>query len=337
MWWWLGCGGPKDSAVVPDAPVHTGGGSGAGVRPHSATSPPPTGHTGAGGHTGGPPPVHTGPDRCASPPPAPGLLSFVAVLPFTEEFALDGSGNWFGLLEGPGLYQWSPGQGDPVLAVPYATGEAGGVRFYPDDRRLALADEAGGAIVVFDLGAGSVTPLLGGLPSPNSIGIDAAGDLWIANYGRFLRLRAGATDPEVVVDLPNTDLDGVTFSPDEQRVWFNGDETGDVWAVDLDAAREVVSVTVETTLPLNGAQLDGMTTDECGNLYVLRTDGTLWRYRTDRTLEPLLGSQFSYASAISFGSGVGGWDRGTLYVMDRGTGLYELPIGLEGRPEAHLP
>jgi sugar lactone lactonase YvrE len=335
MWWAVACSGDDGGwRAQPDlSSAHSGDPPG-----HSAVESEV--HTAADHssrallHTGLS--AHSAPDRCVGPPPPPGLVAWVGPAPLSEEFALDAAGDWWGVLEGQGLFRWTLG-GEPALVLPYSSGEAAGLRFWPDGRTLALADEAAGAIVAMDSVGLTVTPVLGGLASPNSIGVDAHGDLWIGSYGRFLRLRAGSSTPEVLIDLPYTDLDGVTFSPDERRVWFNGDETGDVWAVDLDAAREVTSVAVQFTMPLYGTQLDGMTTDACGNLYLLETDGKLWRRTPAGVLEPLLGPQFAYASAIAFGSGAGGFDRETLYVMDRASGLYALPIGLEGRPEPHLP
>jgi hypothetical protein len=284
--------------------------------------------------------VHTGLppiDLCTLPPPAVGAATFVQLSPLSEEFALDGTGTWLGVVEGQGLFTQTLG-GSASLLIPYNSAEAAGLRFRPNGTTLAFADEGGGLIVELDLLTGTALPLLAGLPSPNSIAVDALGDLWIGSYGQLVRLRSGQVQPEVIAELPYTDLDGLTLSPDGQRLWFNGDETGDVWAVDVDAARNVTSVGVVFTAPLSlYTQLDGMTTDTCGNLYYLYTDGQLWRHRTDGTNEQLLGSQFAYASAISFGSGVGGWERDVLYIQDRGSGLYALPIGLEGRPEVHLP
>lgn len=333
--WWLACTGPEPrprpgepdsgahSAELESAPVvHSATPRSTGTPTHSATTVPFTGDT--------------GPDPCALAPPPPGQEVFVQVSVSSEEFAFDAAGNWYGVVEGQGLFRQTLG-GAPELRIPYASAEAAGLRFHPDGNTLALADESAGLIALFDLAAGTVTTGLAGLPSPNSITYDAAGDLWVGSYGRLLRLRAGEVTPEVIADLPYTDLDGLTMSPDDQRLWFNGDETGDVWAVDLDPARDVVSVEVQFTVPLYYTQLDGMTTDTCGNLYLLFTDGRLWRHRLDGSLEELLGSQFSYASAVGFGSGLGGWQRDVLYVQDRGSGLYGVPIGLEGRPEPHLP
>lgn len=43
----------------------------------------------------------------------------------------------------------------------------------------------------------------------------------------------------------------------------------------------------------------------------------------------------AFTPSLSFGSGLGGWDRSTLYVIDWYGKLYEVPVGVPGRPEPH--
>ncbi len=40
---------------------------------------------------------------------------------------------------------------------------------------------------------------------------------------------------------------------------------------------------------------------------------------------------------VHFGNGTGPWDRETLYVMDMEQGLWSLPVGVRGHPDAFRP
>jgi hypothetical protein len=83
-----------------------------------------------------------------------------------------------------------------------------------------------------------------------------------------------------------------------------------------------------------------MTGDRCGNVYIVETDGQIRRMRPDGTVEPYLkltSPDGVYCTAVSFGSGIGGWERDHLYIMNRSGGMFVLDAGIEGRPEPHLP
>ena len=43
----------------------------------------------------------------------------------------------------------------------------------------------------------------------------------------------------------------------------------------------------------------------------------------------------AFTPSLSFGSGVGDWDRSTLYVIDWNGKLYEVPVGVPGRSLPH--
>ena len=140
--------------------------------------------------------------------------------------------------------------------------------------------------------------------------------------------------------MPGADLDGITFAPGDTTVYFNDDSGGTIGAVSLDASGEVTGIGASAALPgvggWSGVELDGMTTDVCGNLYVVQTNGKLSRILLDGTVQTLLPVSGHYTTAVNFGSGLGGWERSRLYVMDRNDGLWELDLGVEGRPEAWM-
>lgn len=83
--------------------------------------------------------------------------------------------------------------------------------------------------------------------------------------------------------------------------------------------------------------LDGLETDECGYVYVTEyTVGTIWRFTPDGSeVEELFSPQSTWIPNLHFGSGLGGWDSHTLYVMDRDEGRIfaaTLDVGGKQRP-----
>lgn len=93
------------------------------------------------------------------------------------------------------------------------------------------------------------------------------------------------------------------------------------------------------SISASGSQLDGAATDACGNVYVLRTDGRISRIRANGEIEPnyLRLPESPYTSSLHFGSGIGGWEKDHLYVMERTGILYDIPVGIPGAWEPHLP
>jgi sugar lactone lactonase YvrE len=78
--------------------------------------------------------------------------------------------------------------------------------------------------------------------------------------------------------------------------------------------------------------------DECGNLYVTSTGGMVHRILTDGTVEDFVTLPASAnTTSVHFGSGLGGWEDDHIYVMNRRGGVFEVPVGIRGRPDAHLP
>jgi sugar lactone lactonase YvrE len=295
-------------------------------------SPADSGQTGATGHTAAPI------DPCTLVPWD--VLSFrpVSNAPPSEEFSFDAAGDVFTATEGTGVFRTSFA-GDRELVSPGYSWEYAGVRVSPDGAHLTLCDEAGGVVLLVDLATGSQEDLVS-IAGPNSIGWDDWGRLWIgANQRLALFDPAVGGAPVIVADRPGADLDGITFAPDGRAVYFNDDSGHVVGRVELDAAGGVVAVSEYADLGGGyfAAELDGMTTDTCGNLYVTHTDGKLTRIWADGTIQTLVPTSGHWTTSVNFGSGVGGWERDRLYVMDRSEGLWELDVGVLGHPEPHLP
>lgn len=328
----LGACTPSGSGRVPGTPPGP-----VGVVAHSGSAPPPgqstPAHTGASGHTGQPY------DPCDHVPSQLLGARRVSDVPPSEEFAFDALGHALNATDSAGVFRTDFG-GDSVAVSPGGSSEYAGARPTPDGSALTLCDEGGSVVLLVDLATGSREDLVS-VTNPNSVGWDDWGRLWIGANSRLYRYDpAVGGAPEIMVDRPGADADGITFSPDGHTVYFNDDSGGEIGFLTLDADGEPAGGGVYTTLGAgywSGAELDGMTTDVCGNLYVVRTDGMLVRIRPDRTEEVLVQPSSHWTTAVNFGSGVGGWERDRLYVMDRSEGLWELEVGVEGHPEPHLP
>ncbi len=86
--------------------------------------------------------------------------------------------------------------------------------------------------------------------------------------------------------------------------------------------------------------LDGINVDACDNLYVTEyIQGKVWRFATEGSdAEMVTKLRSSWIPNLHWGNGVGGWDTGTLYVMDRDRkGVFTLDLGVQGHGDAYQP
>ncbi len=291
----------------------------------------PTAHTGQSTATTG----DTGPDLCDLLATSPLSVAPLPGYPTSEEIAFDAFGNMVNVDDGANAMFRTPFGGPTTLVAPYNAIEVAGARFLPDGD-LALCDEWEGAVVRL-APDGSRSVLAGGLISPNSLAVKSTGDIYVGGYGEIVRIHTDGTI-ERVFERANTDFDGLALSPDELTLWINHDDGGVVGHLDLDANGDVISFS--TVVELNGS-LDGASVDTCGNYYVVTIAGVLWRVSHEggsQRIADLSSVGASYTTAARFGSGVGGWQRDHLYVMDRTGGtLWDVALDIEGSPMAHWP
>lgn len=254
-----------------------------------------------------------------------------------EEFAFDENGLLVTVVDWASSMVTLSYDGDQDIVAPFVSEEVAGVDFLLDGD-LVVADEANGALIRLGAAGGDV-PIIGGIASPNSVVVDDRGFIYVTAFDQLMRVDPDSGTNVVLDAFPGHDLDGLTFTDDFRYLWVNSDEIGEVYRLELDDDRDLVASEFMADFPLGwDAELDGMAADVCGNLYALRTDGRVHRLRADGTEDHswvnITGSQWT--TSLHFGSGIGGWERDHLYVMDRYGGIYDIDVGLMGVPEPHL-
>ena len=86
--------------------------------------------------------------------------------------------------------------------------------------------------------------------------------------------------------------------------------------------------------------LDGLDVDACGNVYVTEyITGLVYRVPPEGGVaEEILSLESQWIPNLHWGSGVGGWSKDLLYVMDRDDdSVHAVDVGIHGRPVVHLP
>lgn len=215
-------------------------------------------------------------------------------------------------------------------------GDVRGTRMLPDGR-LAMAHIETGSVLIVDPATGSQV-VHSGMVNPNGIAIGDDGWVYVATTERILRVEPDTGEQEVVAERAGKSFDGISFSPDYSRLYFN-EEVGRVHWVDFDASGVPGPIQDGPTVPIGAfSLLDGMAVDACGNLYTTEMGSTVWRIAVDGTVEKVVEiSGVAILPALNFGTGIGGWDAEKLYVMDFLGKMYELDVAVPGKPEPHLP
>lgn len=342
MWWWPLC------ACTPDETDKAPAGGDDGPR-DSAAEPPtetdlPPGPTGSTGDTGEPP--YTGPmpwERstfdCAAVSHDVVTGTRLGWVPSSEDYTFSDDGFVWGVVGGN--LKKTPYGGGGAVVVP-GMGDVRGTRFLPDGR-LAMSHPEDASVWVVDVTTGSGVPVASGLDTPNGLAVDFEGRIAVATQQRIVRIDPDTGDTEVLVEMAGRSFDGIVYAPDFQRLYFN-EELGRVHWIDFhpDGTWSAPQGPIQVvTGPLIGfGILDGMAVDVCGNLYANEMDGHVWRVRVDDGAVELVANigGASIIPALNFGyPSQGGWTADHLYVMDFLGSLIELPVGVPGKWEPHLP
>lgn len=292
-----------------------------------------------GGTGGGTTDSGTTTTLCDTLPPPPATWTRLDNVHGTEEFTFDRWGNLINLDDAAGLLYSTAYLETPIVLAPYASSEVGAIRFRITGDTLVVADEGGGALMGLGLD-GSTDVLLGSIIEPNSVAIHRDGHIYSTAADQLWKVdEDGVLAPSLQWTVADADLDGLVFDNAYERLFFNHDEDGMIGRSRVNVDGTLEEPVLIANVPVDFAELDGMAIDVCDNLYVVVTDGRI--YRVDSTgavsLYVTLSSPLGmWATAAHFGSGVGGWRSDALYVMNRYGNLFELDVGLAGKPDPHL-
>jgi len=271
------------------------------------------------------------PVDCDAIPPGPLPYTVTTGIYATEDFAFDDQGNLVGANAG-NLFH-SPYGGPPQLWVPGAGVSAGlratsdGIFVYASGDSLSRVNELGAPEVV-----------LGGLSYPNGMDVDLEGWVYVAEQsGSRVRRINPETGEFTVVAEGLSSPNGVSFSPDYSILYVGSFGGGTITAIHLNPDMSTDSVELFRG-GIGGGGLDGMAVDACGNVYVDEYGpGIVWRIPPDgESIELLVDLPSGWIPNMQFGSGFGGWDPYTLYVITiGGSEVYEVPVEVPDKPRGY--
>jgi sugar lactone lactonase YvrE len=325
MWRWLAActppEGPSDADTTPTAAVHsalvTATGDSAALPEHTGPTGTPTTAPGCGPAPAGPFPV-TSSDEVHT----------------EEDFDFDPTGlvlsqrfeNLIGI-ERDGTSQ--------IVATQIGY-DAAGIRSLPTGEVLVAQPDTG-SLQLVDPSTGGSVPLIGSLAYPNGLEVGVDGSVFVSEFVRQGHVRW--YDPSTEAFEPIADLEypnGMVLSPDEQTLYVVSSEGllgfGASTIYTLQRNPDGSWDPALTLFRESATTLGGMTTDSCGNLYVIEYNGgRLIRIEPDGTTTDLATLPGAGTwSSLRFSPGIGSWPRTEVYATNRRE-LYGIEVGIEGR------
>jgi len=273
----------------------------------------------------------TAPDvDCDAIPEGPFEYTVLVGPKASEDMAFDDEGHVIGA--DAGNLMKSTYDGTSEIFVPSAGGFIAGIRALPSGD-IVYSDVDTGTIFRIDKTTGEKTALLSGLEYANGLEVDLDGFVYAAEQsgGKVRRIDSETGDFTVIAeDLSNPN--GVSFSPDYKTLYVGSFGGGMIYAIEFDDEGQPGEATIFVD-ELGGGQLDGMAVDACGNIYVDEYIAAIvWRISPDgqdRQQVIDLSADTTWIPNMQWGSGVGGWETETLYVLDIASDqMYETPIGV---------
>jgi sugar lactone lactonase YvrE len=253
----------------------------------------------------------------------------------SEDFTFDGQGHMIGKV-GNQLMLVGTSLASPtnLASLP---GQTYGVRYNPNGNLIAAIPGAGKVVSIAP--GGAATDLLTGLRGPNGIYIDFDGTTWLTEFNgnRVSRIAPDGTQTTLVSGGAMAQgADGIAHDAARGQLYYTEYGKGKVnrIAVDGSGAGTATPVTVAT---IQGAALDGMVLDACGNVYVVDNGASkVYRVRIDANgaaagAPELLGSFPKNVAAVNFGSGPG-FDPKKIYLTGNPGVVYAISVGVTGAP-----
>jgi hypothetical protein len=282
----------------------------------------------------------TGDVDCGALPRGPfEAVEVLTDLPFdgSEDLAFDGQGGLAARADGDLIRATADGQFESIAML--GNVPTYGVRYLADGSLVAAAYMNGQILHV--LGDGSVEPFIdtqvGGV---NGLYPDLEGNVWFTNFSAVVRIDAGGTPEPIVTGPDGSAANGVVYDAEREVLFYTNYNIGGTGYVQRVAfGMDGTPLPPEEVAQIEGAALDGMVLDACGNLYVVDQGNTrLFRLWLDAdgaaTEDPenLVsdGLTANIANA-QFGSGEG-WEPTSLYAIGVPGALFQVDIGVPGAP-----
>ena len=214
-----------------------------------------------------------------------------------------------------------------------------GLRYHPNGNLLAAMVSANKIVSVAP--NGQVRDVATGLNGPNGIFVEMDGTVWFTEGGgnAVVRMTSDGKRKAFAAGADKAQgANGVVVDSKNKRLFYTEFDKGKIHRVDL-KANNAAPVHVAT---IAGAGLDGLTLDECGNLYVVdQKHSKLFRVRLGTngaaTRAPELLATFPVNVAnTNFGAGKG-FDEKTLFVSGNPGSVFAIPLTIKGAPVPRPP
>ena len=184
-----------------------------------------------------------------------------------------------------------------------------------------------------------------GLQLPNAIHIDSTGMIWVSDYfgDTISRITADGSNVETVINTNANSANGVFFDENRNVLYWANYQSSQIWSAPVTAG--VVGAPAGV-VDLEGFS-DGITMDECGNLYVVDQGGVAGDTpcRIDRIPLNEAGAQDGDVVEIApagslgngcanaqFGYGFGDENDQAMFVTGQQGGVYRVEAGVSGYP-----
>lgn len=274
---------------------------------------------------------------CASLPQGPLPYTIKPGPKASEDLAFDDEGNLVGAQEG-NLFK-SPFVGEAELWVPGAGGFIAGLRMTAKGI-LVYADNSTSTLFRVKPENNFKEMVVSGLEYANGVEVDLEGFVYVAEQsGQRVRRIDPETGEFSILAEGLVQPNGLSFSPDYKILYVGSFGGGTITGIHLKPDMTVETITTFMDGIGNG-NLDGMAVDACGNVYVCEFGpATIWRMTPDGLSKvPLieLGVDTSWIPNMQWGSGINGWEKETLYVLDfSASRVFEVPLGIGDKPRAY--
>ena len=129
---------------------------------------------------------------------------------------------------------------------------------------------------------------------------------------------------------------GLSFDTTYRRLYVSSNLSGDVDVIEFDETMTPLGPPTFFAAP-GTEYLTGVGVDACDNVYVIDSGiGTVWRVKPDDGATDVVVEYVSAYTNMQWGSGIGGWDERTLYVLEYGTDrVLEIDVSVPEKPRSY--